>query len=539
VLDKALLSEIEHGTQVPEFPAWLSPLKDRWLAFRDPLDLRLLRQALCFGYKAEFEPTYEQQMAAQAAFVETDDSLAIFDDYYYLHRQEPFYRLLRSVVSRVISPINFFEITPKHGPGAVFPPFDHCIRSNFDTIYPSIEEFYPFFSFFRGLSMAIEEGINVQDSLREGGAITASLTCVPKDSRGPRLICVHPRESVWIQQGLWRNLRNRVDSYRPTSGKINFSDQDVNRQLALSSSKDKGLSTLDLKEASDCISLKFFRDLFGAHARFFECCRASKVRLLDGTVRDLNKFAPMGNATTFPVQAIIFWSIARTAIYTHDGTICHDVYVFGDDIIVPSRYLDVVKIGLVRCGLRPNASKTFSRGLFRESCGLDAFNGVEVTPHRIKKHRMSSLPDLISLCTLAKNLRIDGYENTAAEAYSMVRKRFGSLCLTNNPSSQGIVEYVERPIEYFWQNEPTVRWSNRYQNYYALASSASAKLAKVSKHDWYHVQDSILRVTGDMLGGRLGYAFPRRVRLQRGWTPLFFSAQRAVRVRDDLEEILS
>jgi hypothetical protein len=44
--------------------------------------------------------------------------------------------------------------------------------------------------------------------------IEAKLIAVPKDSRGPRLICVHPAESIWIQQGCvasWNELSRSIE----------------------------------------------------------------------------------------------------------------------------------------------------------------------------------------------------------------------------------------------------------------------------------------------------------------------------------------
>jgi hypothetical protein len=84
--------------------------------------------------------------------------------------------------------------------------------------------------------------------------IVAKLTAVPKDSRGPRLICVHPKEAIWIQQGQRLKLEAAITSSNLTKGRINFTDQTVNGGLALESSKSGRLATLDLKEASDRIS---------------------------------------------------------------------------------------------------------------------------------------------------------------------------------------------------------------------------------------------------------------------------------------------
>lgn len=66
------------------------------------------------------------------------------------------------------------------------------------------------------------------------------------------------------------------------------------------------------------------------------------------------------------------------------------VRVFGDDIIVPTNALPKLLEILSFTQLKVNLNKTFSKGKFRESCGLDAYDGVDVTPARVK--RFSSNP---------------------------------------------------------------------------------------------------------------------------------------------------
>jgi hypothetical protein len=60
------------------------------------------------------------------------------------------------------------------------------------------------------------------------------------------------------------------------------------------------------------------------------------------------------------------------------------VYVYGDDLIFPSRYAKAVSDALSKSGLKINHDKSFVHGSFRESCGADYFRGVECTPTRLK-----------------------------------------------------------------------------------------------------------------------------------------------------------
>lgn len=518
-LDKALLLEIETGAIAQGIPDWLMPLWSQFRSTRSALSLKYLRQVLVFGYKTEHEPTYEQLAAAQAAFVDTEEGITCFDLYFRDHCGSVFFRETRKIVSRLISRCDFSSVTPSHGPGAVYPSCRPSEKSNFRTIYPQIEEFYPYYSHFAALSSVVENGIAHSRTLNEGGNITAKLTAVPKDSRGPRLISVHPKEAIWIQQGLRRILERGIENHPWTKSKINFKDQSINGNLALESSLSGEFATIDLKDASDCISNALFEYLFGAHSKYFQCCRASHIVLFDGSIHCLKKYAPMGNATAFPVESVLFWAIVRAGISVRYGEICNDIYVFGDDIIIPKRFIDGAIEALVRSGLKPNPAKCFFRGSFRESCGVDAFNGVNVTPLRLKRIADSSLSNLVSMCAFAKSLRIFGYEETAAEIYLIVRRKLGGkLHLSNNPQTQGVYEWVDRSLSYLEANEPTFRWNRFLHRYETRVLLPIASQDAVVADDWYHLQDSLLRVTGEA-SERVGYPSPYRTRYSYGWTP--------------------
>jgi hypothetical protein len=83
-----------------------------------------------------------------------------------------------------------------------------------------------------------------------------------------------------------------------------------------------------------------------------------------------------------------------------------DILVFGDDIIVPERQVDVTLYLLQHLGFKVNASKTYSgpNSRFRESCGVDAYNGVDVTPsYALMVPRRSAPGSLVSNVAMAHN----------------------------------------------------------------------------------------------------------------------------------------
>jgi hypothetical protein len=528
MLDKQILMYLEGSASQPILPQWLAPLWGRFVITNDASYLRYLRQLLVFCYKAEYEPTKEQLEDANHVFEETDDMVGVWTSAFLRGPnfiQSTARQIVTSVVREIARQGKFKNICPAHGPGAVFPPRKPCEKSRFLTLYRPIVEYYPYDQFFCGIPSfwtdVMVDGRNGE--LSEKDEIVANLIAVPKDSRGPRLICVHPAESIWIQQGQRQVLEAAIDQFPLTRGKINFTDQSVNGRLALSSSLSRELVTLDLKEASDRMGSELVRYLFGETVYgWISCSRATKVKLLDGRVITLQKWAPMGNALTFPVQSLVFWALVYASIVSRYGQYCDEIYVFGDDILYPVKYHEGVLEGLVSSGLVPNMAKTFKAGFFRESCGVDAYNGIDITPLRAKKQGINSTQDAVSYLDLAKRLRIGGYECCATFIYYMISNYLGyKLPISNNPDSAGFVEYMDIDWVQLMLREPSMRFRRTVHTW--AVPSLMVKSCNDTRYtcDWYHIQDSLLRLAhmGDKISDRgTEYSLPYRARLKYGWT---------------------
>lgn len=107
----------------------------------------------------------------------------------------------------------------------------------------------------------------------------------------------------------------------------------------------------------------------------------------------MTKFAPMGSACCFPIEAAIFWALAIAAMYPSTKAIysaffhrrarqiphMERVSVFGDDIIIPNRYAESYCTLLEDLGLTVNHTKSYTSGPFRESCGADYYDGTDVS----------------------------------------------------------------------------------------------------------------------------------------------------------------
>jgi hypothetical protein len=90
----------------------------------------------------------------------------------------------------------------------------------------------------------------------------------------------------------------------------------------------------------------------------------------------------MGSALCFPVLALTTWAILAAG--APDANARKSIYVYGDDVIVPTAQAANAIKQLEAFGLKVNRDKSCISGFFRESCGMDAYKGVSVTPVRFR-----------------------------------------------------------------------------------------------------------------------------------------------------------
>lgn len=358
----------------------------RLLAEPDVRAVFALRQLTFIFYKLKLNPSNEQIDRTINSFVETDQNLPDLGDF-----DRPNDRLLRTarlIIGRVVCNIDPKEIIPRHGPGSVATRESKAQKPLISTSYDSCERLYPILEYGR-----FSLGHVCDDPEYDVEAESFSrLTHVPKDSRGPRLISMEPLYIQWLQQGLKDRLYDLVESHPLTRGRCQFRDQSLNQEAARRASISCDAVTLDMKEASDRVSLELVRALF-SHTALYDglmATRSAGTELPDGSLVRFKKFAPMGSALCFPVEALCFFSLTVAALHLGGfGSLykcCRSVYVYGDDLIVPSDYWHLVVAALERYSLKVNIHKScVGTSGFRESCGTDWLRGFLVTPVRIKR----------------------------------------------------------------------------------------------------------------------------------------------------------
>lgn len=82
-------------------------------------------------------------------------------------------------------------------------------------------------------------------------SLCSTLKAVDKTAETKRIIGKQPAALMALQKGQQKALYSTIERHPLTAGHVNFSDQTVNRQLALLSSVNRKYVTIDLKDASD------------------------------------------------------------------------------------------------------------------------------------------------------------------------------------------------------------------------------------------------------------------------------------------------
>lgn len=417
--------------------------------------LQCLRQVCLFTYKCKsHEVTTTQRESAVTGFRARNSRCRDLSKSFYQHlagsKEEvgQVLRIARLLISVVVDPVDWRDIKPAHGPGAVadakrkgaskWRQIDGACCRVTDKMYPISDYFTPSPSMYDYTRARFVDPV-------------CKLSIVPKDRRGPRVICTQPSGLMWIQQGQRRNLERCIENSRHLKVNrhvlggpdcsIKFDKQENNGSLALESSRTREFATIDLKDASDLVSWGLVRYLFNEEtSRFLAASRATHVIIKKDAVERLHMYAPMGSAMCFPIESIVFWGIATAATLVCRGVtydrLCRmdsprkwlsqnlsEVFVFGDDILVRSEMCQEVCERLKEVGFIPNLGKTFSKGFYREACGVDAFYGVKLDIARLQNLTLTSMSDAYALIDLAKRSRA-----------------LGMICLT---------EYIEHEVEAF------------------------------------------------------------------------------------------
>jgi hypothetical protein len=394
----------EFMKDTPVFKEYLT-----WIRTGQPELLKFVLSFLLYGKKLEYEDP-EFDTTAFRGWQQVEEKLRTLT----LCTNDV--DTLRNIIRVILPPLQVDHLLPKFGPGKVA---ERGVRDTYDKLHnlrghPRLEYAFgrerPGRSRDEGFSRretVDTRGVSVRDSARQ--------KFVPKDITKSRTISMEPNTFMYFQQEVMRWMVNSMEKGL-ISRFVNLRDQSTSQMAAVHGSLYFSTDTIDLSSASDSVSVELVRRVFPPDYLFFMMAtRSSRVELYDGSsIVDVYKFAPMGSAICFPTQCIIFTAVclyAALAVCSQEDTGVRVIpekeirkfirtrlwkkrsssspftwkleppVVYGDDIAVDSRTTDSVISTLDRLGFTVNRSKSFTGSQsFRESCGVFAFEGEDVTP---------------------------------------------------------------------------------------------------------------------------------------------------------------
>lgn len=510
------------------YPVFLRPV---WILIRKHLDwspyvgeevnpetyklIRIIRTLLHGLKKLEVPSTEEQKMEKLLAFLSIEDELRTYPIY-----PSPVLWRAQTLLDSVLERYEPHCDRPRHGPGAVSGGEKGNGKWKFSTLYASLHSEFPYWDYHYGLRSLVPHwspsfktdggtknarpyplqlAANARAflSMRREPEPTARLLFVPKDSRGPRVISCEPKELMYIQQGVAWHLMKYLEGSEYTKGHVNFIDQGINGALALEASASKAWSTIDLSDASDRVGCELISLLYPKRiTKKWFALRSTATRLPDGTIVPLSKFAPMGSALCFPVESLTFWALAVASVWERSKDLdlaLSAIYVYGDDIIIKDEFCDSVIETLSSVHLKVNLDKSFSGEYpFRESCGVDALNGHDVTPLRIKKfppQRSSDGQAIVAYVKYAEN-SVTFMKRRSTTLLRIAERFVGRIPRT--PIPQSYLSIVDQ--EDFWSLDDFSNpvWDPAFCYFKAKLVTIKNRSRYDSLDSWWRLQNALI-----------------------------------------------
>lgn len=387
----------------------------------DPCSIYFLRQFLLLDSKLISEPTALQKKEAIDGFRERQRILGKTK----VMRDHPVLVRAKLLLTRTLKDLDLSNITPRHGPGGVAEGLDRIERWGMTSWPRRAERWYPFHVY--GSQSFLSIVASGPPSMVSNSHTKCSL--VPKDYKGPRLISAESTATQYLQQGQMNAIMLYIDRHKLLSRSIKLRDQTHSQQMCKNAYAN-GYGTIDLSNASDTVSAALVWYLLSGLPRLRSqlfCTRSQSMKIDHELVR-LTAFSPMGSAVCFPVETLVFWSItlAATRFVQHswmDSTIpsesatASEISVFGDDIIAPGYAISTILGTLESVGCSVNKSKTCYATPFRESCGSEWINDIDVTITRNRRYDYEATRKFVNypvLLDLQRKFFLQGLGTTAA-----------------------------------------------------------------------------------------------------------------------------
>nr|UJQ85421.1 MAG: hypothetical protein 3 [Leviviridae sp.] len=295
---------------------------------------------------------------------------------------------------------------------------------------------------------------------------SSKLIAVPKTLAKPRLIASEPTSHQWCQQITLRWLIQRMRTTR-LSWFLDLTDQRLSQNMVYAASLPKtgnprsasstplvrptvnrlggqrgvarvnpkgrlDVATVDLSSASDRLSCWAIERFLRKNPVLLSALQASRTPFLNDGIsgRDaifLKKFATQGTGVTFPIQSLFFLCCVLASLGCNTLKDSRKwkgrVRVYGDDIIIPVHGYENLRLLLHYLQLKVNDNKSFVHGEFRESCGVEAYRGDNITPICPKTLVCRGPKSERAMLDTSNNLHLAGLWHTAAWFERQTRRR--------------------------------------------------------------------------------------------------------------------
>jgi hypothetical protein len=165
--------------------------------------------------------------------------------------------LLGRVLGRVSDDIDELALLPRHGPGSTEDRtignqkfVDRRSTVRLQRVFPN--DWYEFFNHGEFAdSLSGTSRLEELEPIPRKNEPPVRVVFVPKTMKTPRVIAIEPVWQQKYQQALMSCFVRYIESDKLVGGHINFTNQQINRNLAFESSISRSNATIDLSEASD------------------------------------------------------------------------------------------------------------------------------------------------------------------------------------------------------------------------------------------------------------------------------------------------
>jgi len=260
---------------------------------------------------------------------------------------------------------------------------------------------------------------------------------VAKNWKTYRVVSMEPIAYMFFQQGasvgIQRYLKSRISPVLSRMYCVNTEEE--NRAAAQRGSIDGSIATIDWSSASDLVAYRYMASLTEGSglSPFVRMLRTKYAKmpgrisedLWDESVYAVDKMAPMGSAVCFPLESLFFCTVLFSTYlqerwkYTvsERKRMLAAMRVYGDDCTVPVELVQPFLTRMEEIGAQVNMTKSFfnsgsDQDFYRESCGGEYLNGIDVTPWR--------LPRKFGGFTISSIFMVDGDWDSATELAQLI-----------------------------------------------------------------------------------------------------------------------